>query len=167
MIRERMYSVAEVAQFFGVTPQAVRQRIVDGRTAAPRVRVKGIAGEYRISTEATRDHHGLSDAEMKQLASDVVRFKVGLMDWGFGLPLPACQVEHFTYDGAVNEAKRVLAILPQFSNENAAVEQRLPVRFPEGPDEAVLCRDPFDCARFGMALEYSSVEIVDGAGFAR
>ena len=31
MTDERMFTVPEVARFFGITPQAVRQRIVEGR----------------------------------------------------------------------------------------------------------------------------------------
>ena len=167
MTKESMYTVPEVAQFFGITPQAVRQRIVDGRLQASKVRVKGVAREYRISAEAIRDHYDLSDAEMKQPVSDVVRYRVGFMGWGLGLPFPAYQDEHSTYDGAVTEAKRVLAILPQFRNENAAVEQWLPVRFPKELDKAIVYPDPFDCARFGMDFEHSTVEIIDGAEFAK
>ena len=63
---KRMYTVSEVAQFFGITPQAVRQRIVEGRLEASKVRVKGVAREYRISAEAIREHYELTDAEMKQ-----------------------------------------------------------------------------------------------------
>ena len=167
MANERKYTVPEVAQFFGITPQAVRQRIVDGRLKASKVRVKGVAREYRISAEAIRDHYDLSDAEMKQLASDVVRYRVGFMGWGLGLPFPDYQDEHSTYDGAVTEAKRVLAILTQFRDENAAVEQWLPVKFPKEPDKAIVYPDPFDCARFGMDLENSRVEVIDGAEFAQ
>ena len=158
-----MYTVSEVAQFFGITTQAVRQRIVDGRLEASKVRVKGVAREYRISAEAIRDHYDLSNAEMKQLASDMVRYRVGFMGWGLGLPFPDYQDEHSTYDGAVTEAKRVLAILPQFRDENVAVEQWLPVKFPKGPDKAIVYPDPFDCAKFGMDFEHSTVEIINGA----
>ena len=49
MTEERMFTVPEVARFFGITPQAVRQRIVEGRLEAYKVRVKGVAREYRIS----------------------------------------------------------------------------------------------------------------------
>ena len=160
--QERMFTVPEVAQFFGITPQAVRQRIVDGRLEASKVRVKGVAREYRISAEAIRDHYDLSDAEMKQLASDVVRYRVGFMGWGLGLPFPDYQDEHSTYDGAVTEAKRVLAVLPQFREKNAEMDQWLPVKFPKGPDKAIVYPDPFDCARFGMDFEHSTVKIIDG-----
>ena len=167
MTYERLFEASEVARFFGITPQAVRQRIVDGRLEASKVRVKGVAREYRISAEAIRDHYDLSEAEMKQLASDVVRYRVGFMGWGLGLPFPDYQDEHSTYDGAVTEAKRVLAILPQFRDENAAVEQWLPVKFPKESDEAIVYPDPFDCAKFGMDFEHSTVEIIDGAEFAK
>ena len=163
MTDERMFTVPEVARFFGITPQAVRQRIVDGRLEASKVRVKGVAREYRISAEAIRDHYDLSDAEMKQLASDMVRYRVGFMGWGLGLPFPDYLDEHSTYDGAVAEAKRVLAILPQFRDENEAVEQWLPVKFPKEPDKAIVYPDPFDCAKFGMDFERSTVEVIDGA----
>lgn len=162
MTNERMFTVPEVAQFFGITPQAVRQRIVDGRLEASKVRVKGVAREYRISAEAIRDHYDLSDAEMKQLASDVVRYRVGFMGWGLGLPFPNYQDEHSTYDGAVTEAKRVLAVLPQFREENAEMERWLPVKFPKEPDKAIVYPDPFDCARFGMDFGHSSVKVIDG-----
>ena len=162
MTKERMYTVPEVAQFFGITPQAVRQRIVDGRLEASKVRVKGVAREYRISAEAIRDHYDLSDAEMKRLASDVVRYRVGFMGWGLGLPFPYYQPEHSTHDRAVTEAKRVLSILPQFREENAEMERWLPVKFPKEPDKAIVYPDPFDCARLGMDFEHSTVKIIDG-----
>ena len=100
---------------------------------------------------------------MKQLAGDMVRYRVGFMGWGLGLPFPDYQDEHSTYDGAVAEAKRVLAILPQFRDENEAVEQWLPVKFPKEPDKAIVYPDPFDCAKFGMDFERSTVEIINGA----
>ena len=162
MTKERMYTVPEVAQFFGITPQAVRQRIVDGRLEASKVRVKGVAREYRISAEAIRDHYDLSDAEMKRLTSDMVRYRVGFMGWGLGLPFPDYQDEHSTYHRAVTEAKRVLAVLPQFREENAEMEQWLPVKFPKEPDKAIVYPDPFDCARFGMDVGHSTVKIIDG-----
>ena len=43
MTDERMFTVQEVACFLGITPQAVRQRIVEGRLQASKVRVKCIA----------------------------------------------------------------------------------------------------------------------------
>ena len=52
-----MFTVPEVARFLGITPQAVRQRIVEGRLQASKVRVKGIAREYRISGEAIQEHY--------------------------------------------------------------------------------------------------------------
>ena len=149
MTKGRMYTVPEVAQFFGITPQAVRHRILDGRLAASKVRVKGIDREYRISPEAIRDHYDLSDAEMKQLAKGAVRYRVGFMGWGLGLTFPDYQSEHSTYDRAVVEARRVLAILPRFRVENAEVEQWLPVRFPKEPDRAIVYPDPFDSVKHG------------------
>ena len=110
MTDERMYTVPEVAQFFGITPQAVRQRIIEGRLEASKVRVKGVAREYRISAEAIQEHYDLSDAEMRRLAKEVVRYRVGFMGWGLGLPFPDHQSEHSTQERAVAEAKRVLAI---------------------------------------------------------
>ena len=79
MTEERMYTVPEVARFFGITPQAVRQRIIEGRLEASKVRVKGVAREYRISAEAIQEHYELSDAEMRQLAREGVRYRVGFM----------------------------------------------------------------------------------------
>ena len=161
--KERMYTVPEVAQFFGITPQAVRQRIVDGRLEATKVRVKGIAREYRISAGAIQEHYALSDSEMRQLAKDVVRYRVGFMGWGLGLPFPDYEPEHSTYDKAVAEAKRVLAILSQFREENAEMEQWLPVKFPKEPDKAIVYPDPFDFLKHGMNLEHRGVEIIHGA----
>ena len=160
---ERMYTVPEVAQFFGITQQAVRQRILEGRLEASKVRVKGIAREYRICAEAIQEHYELSDAEMKRLASDVVRYRVGFMGWGLGLPFPHYEPEHSTYDKAVAEAKRVLAILSQFREENAEMEQWLPVKFPKEPDKAIVYPDPFDFVKHGMGLEHPTVEVIDGA----
>ncbi len=162
MTKERMYTVPEVAQFFGITPQAVRQRIVDGRLEASKVRVKGAAREYRISAEAIREHYELTDAEMKRLANEMIRYRVGFMGWGLGLPFPDYQSEHPTYDRAVNEAKRVLAVLQQFREENVQVERWLPVKFPKEPDRAIVYPDPFDCAKFGMDFEHATVKIIDG-----
>ena len=93
MTDERMFTVPEVARFFGITPQAVRQRIVEGRLQASKVRVKGIAREYRISGEAIQEHYDLSDADMRLLASETVRYRVGFMGWGLGLPFPDYQQE--------------------------------------------------------------------------
>ena len=163
MAKERMYTVPEVAQFFGITPQAVRQRIVDGRLEASKVRVKGAAREYRISAEAIREHYDLSDAEMKQLASDMVRYRVGFMGWGLGLPFPDYQSEHSTYEKAVDEAKRVLAVLPQFREENAEMEQWLPVKFPKEPDKAIVYPAPFGLRKRGTNLEHRGFEIINGA----
>ena len=162
MTDERMFTVPEVARFFGITPQAVRQRIIEGRLKAAKVRVKGIAREYRIRGGAIQEHYDLSDADMKRLASETVRYRVGFMGWGLGLPFPDYQQEHATYDRAVAEAKRVLAVLPRFREENAGVERWLPVNFPEEPDKAIVYPDPFDCARFGIDYEHSTVEIIDG-----
>ena len=161
LTEERMYTVPEVARFFGITPQAVRQRIIEGRLEASEVRVKGVAREYRISAEAIQKHYGLSDAEMRQLAREGVRYRVGFMGWGLGLPFPGYQSEHSTYDKAVAEAKRVLAILPQFREENAEMEQWLPVRFPTGPDKAIVYPDPFDLVRFRTDIGHPTVKIID------
>ena len=161
MTEERMYTVPEVAQFFGITQQAVRQRIIEGRLEASKVRVKGVAREYRISAEAIQEHYDLSDAEMRRLAKEVVRYRVGFVGWGLGLPFPDYQDEHSTYDKAVAEAKRVLAILPQFREENTEMEQWLSVRFPTGPDKAIVYPDPFDFARFGTDIEHPAVKIID------
>ena len=162
MTDERMFTVPEVARFFGITPQAVRQRIVEGRLQASKVRVKGIAREYRISGEAIQEHYDLSDAEMRRLARETVRYRVGFMGWVLGLPFPDYQPEHPNYDRAVAEAKRVLAVLPRFRVDNAEIERWLPVSFPTEPDKAIVYPDPFDCARFGMDFENSTVEIIDG-----
>ena len=161
MTDERMFTVPEVARFFGITPQAVRQRIIEGRLEASKVRVKGIAREYRISGGAIQEHYDLSDADMKRLASETVRYRVGFMGWGLGLPFPDYQQEHATYDRAVAEAKRVLAILPRFREENSEMEQWLPVRFPTGPDKAIVYPDPFDLVRFGTDIEHPTVKIID------
>ena len=56
--------------------------------------VKGIAREYRISAEATKEHYDMSDADMKRLVSETVRYRVGFMGWGLGLSFPAYQQEH-------------------------------------------------------------------------
>ena len=162
MTDERMFTVPEVARFFGITPQAVRQRIVEGRLQASKVRVKGIAREYRISREAIQEHYDLSDADMRRLANETVRYRVGFMGWGHGLPFPDYQPEHPTYDRAVAEAKRVLAALPRFREENAEMESWLPGRFPEEPDKAIVYPDPFDCAKFGMDFEHATAVIMDG-----
>ena len=161
MTDERMFTVPEVARFFGITPQAVRQRIVDGRLEASKVRVKGVAREYRISADAIQEHYDLSDAEMRQLASDIVRYRVGFMGWGMGLPFPNYQSEHSRYDRAVTEAKRVLAILPQFREQNAEMEQWLPVKFPKEPDKAIVYPDPFDLTKHGMNAGHPIVEIIE------
>ena len=153
MTDERLFTVPEVARFFGITPQAVRQRIVEGRLQASKVRVKGIAREYRISGKAIQEHYDLSDADMRRLASETVRYKVGFMGWGLGLPFPDYQPEHPSYDRAVAEAKRVLVVLPRFREQNADMESWLPVSFPEEPDKAIVYPDPSDCERFGMDFE--------------
>ena len=161
MTDERMFTVPEVARFFGITPQAVRQRIVEGRLEACKVRVKGIAREYRISADAIKEHYGMSDVDMKRLAGETVRYRVGFVGWGLGLPFPNYQHEHPTYEKAVAEAKRVLAILPQFREENAEMEQWLPVRFPTGPDKAIVYPDPFVFVRFGTDTEHPTAKIID------
>ena len=167
MTDERMFTVPEVARFFGITPQAVRQRIVEGRLEACKVRVKGIAREYGISAEAIKENYDMSDVDMKRLACETVRNRVGFVGWGLGLPFPNYQHEHPTYEKAVAEAKRVLAVLPRFREENAEIERWLPVNFPAEPDKAMVYPDPSDCARFGMDFEHSAVEIIDGVEPAR
>ena len=57
------------------------------------------------------------------------------------------------------EAKRVLAVLPRFREENAEIEHWLPVSFPKEPDKAIVYADPFDCARFGMDFEHATVVV--------
>ena len=161
MTDERLFTVPEVARFFGITPQAVRQRIVEGRLQASKVRVKGIAREYRISGKAIQEHYDLSDADMRRLASETVRYKVGFMGWGLGLPFPDYQAEHASYDRAVAEAKRVLVVLPRFREQNADMESWLPVSFPEEPDKAIVYPDPSDCERFGMDFERATVVVAD------
>ena len=73
------------------------------------------------------------------------------------------QSEHSTYDKAVTEAKRVLAILPQFREENAEMEQWLPVKFPKEPDKAIVYPDPFDLVESRTDLQHPTVEIINGA----
>ena len=97
------------------------------------MRVKGIAREYRISAGAIKEHYDMSDADMKRLAGETVRYRVGFMGWGLGLPFPDYQQEHSTYDRAVAEAKKVLAVLPRFREENSEMERWLPVSFPSAP----------------------------------
>ena len=167
MTDERMFTVPEVARFFGITPQAVRQRIVEGRLEACKVRVKGIAREYRISAKAIKEHYDMSDVDMKRLAGETVRYRVGFVGWGLGLPFPNYQHEHPTYEKAVAEAKRVLSVLPRFREENLEMEHWLPVSFPAGPDKAIVYADPFDCARFGMDFEHPAVGIIDGVEAVR
>ena len=162
MTDERMFTVPEVARFIGITPQAVRQRIVEGRLQASKVRVKGIARECRISGAAIQEHYDLGDADMRRLAGETVRYRVGFVGWGLGLPFPVYQPEHPTYDRAVAEAKRVLTVLPRYREENAKIEHWLPVSFPEEPDKAIVYPDPFDCERFGMNFEHASVVVMDG-----
>lgn len=162
MSDERMYSVLEVAQFLGVTQQAVRQRILEGKLAASKVRVKGVAREYRISAKAVREHYALSDSEMKRLARDVVRYRVGFMGWGTGLPFPDYRDEHSTHDKAVAKAKRVLTILPRFREENSELEHLLRVTFPKGPDKAIVYPNPFDFVKFGTETNYPTVEVIEG-----
>lgn len=163
MTSERMYTVPEVAQFFGITQQAVRQRIIEGKLEASKVRVKGVAREYRISAEAIQEHYDLTDAEMRRLAKEMVHYRVGFMGWGLGLPFPHYQPEHSSYDRAVAEAKRVLEILPQFREDNADMEQWLPVKFPEEPDKAIVYPDPFDLVKSRTDLQNPTVEIISGA----
>ena len=88
MTDERMFTVPEVARFFGITLQAVRQRILEGRLEACKVRVKGVAREYRISAAAIKEHYDMSDADMKRLAGETVRYRVGFKGWGAWAALP-------------------------------------------------------------------------------
>ena len=131
------------------------------RSIPSKVRVKGAAREYRISAEAIREYYELTDAEMKGLANEMVRYRVGFMGWGLGLPFPHYKDEHPTYDSAVAEAKRVLAILPRFREENAEMEQWLPVNFPEKPDKAIVYPNPFDRVKPGKVFEHPGVRIID------
>ncbi len=57
----------------------------------------------------------------------------------------------------------MLAILPQFREENAEMEQWLPVSIPKEPDKAIVYPDPFDFLKHGMAQEHSTVEIINAA----
>ena len=79
MTDTRMFTVPEVARFFGITLQAVRQRIVEGRLEASKVRVKGIARGYRIRAEAFKEHYYMSDVGMKRLAGETVCYRVGFV----------------------------------------------------------------------------------------
>ena len=162
MSGERMYSVLEVAQFLGVTQQAVRQRILEGKLTASKIRVKGNAREYRISGKAIQEHYTLSDSDMKRLGKEVVRYRVGFMGWGTGLPFPDYRDEHSTYDKAVAEAKRVLTILPRFREENARLEDLLPVTFPAEPDKAIVYPNPFDLLKFGSEIDHQTVQVIEG-----
>ena len=92
---------------------------------------------------------------------------MGFFGWGLRLPFPDYQHEHPTYEKSVAEAKRVLAVLPRFREENSEMENWLPVSFPAEPDKAIVYPDPFDCARFGMDFEHSAVEIIDGVEAVR
>lgn len=160
MTSERMYSVPEVARFFGTSQQAVRQAITEGHLEASKVRVKGAAHAYRISAEAIRRHYDMTDAEMKSLAGEVVRYRVGFPGWAVGMPFPDHQPEHSTYDSAVTEARRVLAALPRFREENAAMGRWL-LNHPEGPDRAIVYPDPIDESGIGDDPGRYRVEIID------
>ena len=116
---------------------------------------------------AIKEHYDMSDADMKRLAGETVRYRVGFMGWGLGLPFPDYQQEHSTYDRAVAEAKRVLAVLPRFREENSEMERWLPVSFPARPDKAIVYPDPFDCARFGIDFTRSTFGIIDGVEAVR
>jgi len=108
---ERMHTVPELAQFFGITPQAARQRIIEGRLEVPKDREKGAAEEHRISAETIQYHYDLTDVEKRQFSEELVRYRVGFIGWGLGVPFPEYKSEHSTYDKAVAEANRVLAML--------------------------------------------------------
>ena len=88
MTDERMFTVPEVARFFGITPQAVRQRIVEGRLEACKVRVKGIAREYRISADAIKEHYDMSDVDMKRLAGEDSALQGGICRMGTWTTIP-------------------------------------------------------------------------------
>ena len=47
------------------------------------------------------------------------------------------------------------------------MEEWLPVNFPEEPDKAIVYPDPFDCTKFGMALERATIVIMDGVESTR
>lgn len=162
MTDERMYSVSEVATFLGVTQQAVRQRIVEGKLTASKIRVKGNAREYRMSAQAIQEHYALSDFDMNRLGKDLVRYRVGFMGWGTGLPFPDYRDEHSTLDQAVAEAKRVLTILPRFRQENARLEHLLPAAFPAEPDKAIVYPNPFDLVKLGTEIDHQAVQIIEG-----
>ncbi len=100
---------------------------------------------------------------MKKLTSDVVQYSVRFMGRGLELPFPKYQDEHFTYDGTVTGAKRVLAILPQFVNENAGVEQWSPVRLPKEPHKVIAYPAAFDYVKPSLDLKHPSVEVMEGA----
>ena len=59
------------------------------------------------------------------------------------------------------EAKRVLAVLPRFREQNAEMERWLPVSFPAEPDKAIVYPDPFDFVRFRTDIEHPTVKIID------
>ena len=100
---------------------------------------------------------------MRQLAGETLRYRVGFVGWGLGLPFPDHEDEHPSYEKAVSEAKRVLAVLPRFREENSEIERWLQVEFPTRPDKAIVYPHPFDCAKFGMDFKYSTVVVIDGA----
>ena len=162
MSDERIYSVSEVAQFLGITQQAVRQRILEGKLAASKIRVKGIAREYRISAKAVQEHYAMSDSDMQRLGEDAVRYKVGFIGWGTGLPFPEYQDEHSTHEKAVAEARRVLTLLPRFREENARLEHLLSVKFPAGRDKAIVYAKPFDLVKAETELDHPAVQVIEG-----
>ena len=129
--------------------------------------MRGVAREYRISAGAIQEHYDLNDADMRRLDGETPRYRVGFVGWGLGLPFPEHEDEHPCYEKAVSEAKRVLAVLPRFREENSALERRLQVKFPPRPDKAFVYPNPFDCAKLGMDFEHSTVVVIDGAEPAR
>ena len=104
---------------------------------------------------------------MRRLAGNTPRYRIGFVGWGLGLPTPDYESEHPTREKAMSEAKKVLAVLPRFRADNSALERRLQVAFPPGPDKAIVYPNPFDCAKFGMDFEHSTVEVIEGGEPAR
>ena len=104
---------------------------------------------------------------MRRLAGETLRYRVGFVGWGLGLPFPDYESEHPTCEQAMSEAERVLVVLPRFREDNAALERRLRAEFPPRPDKAIVYPNPFDCAKFGMDFEHSTVVVINGTELAR
>ncbi len=56
----------------------------------------------------------------------------------------------------------MLAILPQFREENAEMEQWLPVSIPKEPDKAIVYPALFDFVKNRCDLDHPSVEVIEG-----